>query len=96
MPTNNSPKTCSIKGCKENHIARGYCGTHYKRWQTHGDANIVKRDVEFPKKYPKGRTKFNIEYYRAEKLKNYARKKKKPYSTMLDSIIDFFFKHHDL
>lgn len=31
-------KTCSIDGCgKGGKIVRGWCDTHYKRWQHHGD-----------------------------------------------------------
>lgn len=30
-------KLCSIAGCGRPRIARGWCHTHYKRWQTHGD-----------------------------------------------------------
>lgn len=32
-----SSLTCSIEGCGRKHVARGYCTTHYARWQTHGD-----------------------------------------------------------
>ncbi len=28
---------CKIEGCERNLIARGWCHTHYKRWQVHGD-----------------------------------------------------------
>lgn len=28
---------CTIPGCGKTHEARGYCATHYKRWQMHGD-----------------------------------------------------------
>lgn len=36
-----SDRTCSIEGCEKKHLARGWCGTHYKRWQTHGDPGVV-------------------------------------------------------
>lgn len=29
-------RTCSIEGCERNHIARGWCAKHYRRWQKHG------------------------------------------------------------
>src|ERR1035437_5744933 len=29
-------KVCIIEGCGGKHIAKGYCSTHYKRFQTHG------------------------------------------------------------
>lgn len=33
--------TCSIPECTKTVHGRGYCGTHYRRWLTHGDANKV-------------------------------------------------------
>lgn len=30
-------KPCTIEGCHEAHHARGWCRTHYRRWQRHGD-----------------------------------------------------------
>lgn len=32
-----SKRTCTIDGCENPHIARGWCHKHYKRWQNHGD-----------------------------------------------------------
>lgn len=32
-----SKRTCSIADCGKRAIARGWCHTHYKRWQTTGD-----------------------------------------------------------
>jgi len=29
-------KKCSVRGCRQNAIARGYCTMHYKRVQRHG------------------------------------------------------------
>lgn len=29
--------TCSIPGCDDRHLARGWCKKHYRRWQAHGD-----------------------------------------------------------
>ncbi|MFC4943319.1 hypothetical protein [Pseudonocardia sp. GCM10023141] len=30
-------RQCSIPGCDGAHLARGWCRTHYVRWQRHGD-----------------------------------------------------------
>lgn len=32
---------CSVAGCAKSVQARGWCGTHYKRWQIHGDPTTV-------------------------------------------------------
>jgi hypothetical protein len=29
--------TCSVTGCGEPVLGRGYCAAHYRRWQRHGD-----------------------------------------------------------
>lgn len=35
--------TCEIEGCEKPAAARGWCGTHYMRWKTHGDpAKIIR------------------------------------------------------
>lgn len=31
---------CEVDGCRNPHEARGYCATHYSRWQRHGDATV--------------------------------------------------------
>ncbi len=33
--------TCSVDGCQNKVSARGWCSTHHKRWQKHGDPLIV-------------------------------------------------------
>lgn len=38
-----SKRTCSIDGCSSPALARGWCSTHYHRWQRHGDPGIVKK-----------------------------------------------------
>lgn len=29
--------TCSIEGCEDEVLARGWCGLHYRRWKRYGD-----------------------------------------------------------
>lgn len=36
-------RRCSIEGCERPYRARGWCPTHYRRWQVHGDPNIGKQ-----------------------------------------------------
>lgn len=36
-----SPSVCSIPGCGKRHYGRGWCGAHYRRWQTHGNSLMV-------------------------------------------------------
>lgn len=40
-------KLCSIIGCTKIAEARGYCYTHYKRWQRHGDAESSNRPFDY-------------------------------------------------
>jgi hypothetical protein len=37
--------TCSIEGCDEPHLCRGWCSKHYQRWKHHGDPLAVKRSA---------------------------------------------------
>lgn len=32
---------CSMDGCSNPKLARGYCGKHYYRWRVHGDASFA-------------------------------------------------------
>lgn len=34
---------CSVEGCEKPDVARGWCRTHYSRWQRHGDVNDAGR-----------------------------------------------------
>ena len=36
-------KTCIVSGCEKQCVARGWCATHYKRWQMHGDPLVCSR-----------------------------------------------------
>lgn len=42
-------KTCSIDGCDNKMLARGWCNKHYQRWRTHGDPNKVTPMGKWPK-----------------------------------------------
>lgn len=33
-------RTCSVAGCDGLHLARGWCKTHYRRWQRTGDIEL--------------------------------------------------------
>lgn len=39
-------RCCTVPGCGRDHKAHGYCRTHYRRWQRHGDplADVPIRD----------------------------------------------------
>jgi hypothetical protein len=34
-------RRCTVPGCDGRHQARGYCHTHYMRWQRHGDPRVA-------------------------------------------------------
>jgi len=31
-----APATCTVEGCSNEVVARGWCGKHYRRWKRHG------------------------------------------------------------
>ena len=39
-------KVCSIEGCNNKILARGWCNKHYLRWKNNGDPLIIKY-IEF-------------------------------------------------
>ncbi len=41
-------RICSIKGCHRDHVARGWCSLHYRRWYNNGDPLYNYWD-QFPK-----------------------------------------------
>ena len=47
-------RTCSIEGCNKQYAARGWCITHYKRWNKYGDPNTNNKVsyVQEPTKTP--------------------------------------------
>ena len=38
-------KLCAVEGCRNTHLAKGYCRTHYQRLRRLGDANAVVQSV---------------------------------------------------
>lgn len=41
-----STRTCSIDGCAKPHEARGWCRTHYGRWQKHGHVDSTRTPLD--------------------------------------------------
>jgi hypothetical protein len=44
-------RTCSIPGCTKPHKGHGYCGTHYARWRSTGNAGSAE-SLRIPKPLP--------------------------------------------
>lgn len=44
-------RTCTVPGCQDKHLAKGFCNRHLKRFKTYGDPMFAqkpkKRDGEF-------------------------------------------------
>lgn len=40
---------CNIDGCGKPHLARGWCGMHYRRWRKYGDPLITHKRVRVEK-----------------------------------------------
>lgn len=36
------PRKCTVQGCNNKHVAKGYCKTHYYRFRRYGDPLVVK------------------------------------------------------
>ena len=43
------PQNCSIEGCENKHLAKGYCSKHYKRNQIHNDPLYVNPKPKYTK-----------------------------------------------
>ena len=46
-----SKHTCSIDGCNKPVIARGWCASHYRRWEAHGDPLAGRTFVGEPERF---------------------------------------------
>src|SRR5690606_36212543 len=46
------PTHCVVDGCERPRWARGWCGTHYRRWSRTGD--VAPGVAELPRSLPKG------------------------------------------
>lgn len=72
------PRPCSVVGCRNVHLARGYCSTHYRRCRKSGDAmpHVPIRRTRLPdecevdgcSRVPKALGKCNTHYLRARRL----------------------------
>lgn len=43
-------RTCSVDGCDKPYLARGWCGTHYRRWYITAPAGAIKRQRPRPRR----------------------------------------------
>jgi hypothetical protein len=43
-----APRTCTIEGCEEPHLSRGWCSKHYYRWKRSGDPLTTQRQPPTP------------------------------------------------
>jgi len=50
--------TCSIENCPYEHHAKGYCNTHYRRYQKHGDPNF--KFIDHRSNHPLNATYLNM------------------------------------
>jgi hypothetical protein len=37
--------SCQVNDCESSAFGRGFCVKHYRRWQRHGDANVVVKNT---------------------------------------------------
>jgi hypothetical protein len=56
--------TCSIEGCDDDRVARGWCAKHYQRWKKHGDPNAPGKERRLCTVTDCGRTRFGQGYCR--------------------------------
>lgn len=38
-------RSCTVDGCKNKHVAKGFCSSHYSAWKRHGDPQAVTRTM---------------------------------------------------
>ena len=62
---------CSVHGCEQPTLARGWCGMHYKRWKKNGDPLVKSSKIrKTPAEYQKKRRELHPESV-AEAAKRY-------------------------
>ena len=67
-------RTCSVKGCDDEHVAKGFCNKHYRRYKNNGNPHISKWDRNMT---PKQRILKNIKKVKCHNLDSLQKHKEK-------------------
>jgi len=51
-------KSCSVAGCYQKHVAKGFCINHYRRWKRYGDARGGRAENGEPMRWLEEHLKF--------------------------------------